>query len=244
VTPKNQHIRSGDNVCPLCQVTDVTIRYSHIFHASGGIVLATARSGGKRGGGAPALAGARISIHDLVMDDISRKYIGGARLFSVSNGWPTNPLNTITINHVTGFQDADGGALTLGNQMSNPPMYGFVFTNNILTTGRFPVASVGGGKTSCAHSGTPAQKIANCFTSYAFENNALVAAPAQYPPSSWPAGNFFPTDMNDVGFVQCNGGDGGDYRLQPNSNYKNMGTDGKDLGADIAGLNQALAGID
>src|SRR5258706_1895637 len=101
VTPKNQHIRSGENVCPLCQVTDVTIRYSHIFHASGGIVLATARSGGKRGGGAPALAGARLSIHDLVMDDISRKYIGGTRLLSVSKCLPTKSLDTININHAT-----------------------------------------------------------------------------------------------------------------------------------------------
>jgi hypothetical protein len=244
LTPKNQHTKSGNNVCPVCQVTDVTIRYAHIFHAGGGIVMATARSGDKSGGGAPALAGARFSIHDVVIDDISKRYIGGARLFSVSNGWPTNPLNTITIDHVTGFQDANGALLSVGNQNSNPQMYGFVFTNNIVTTGRYPVWSVGGGKTGCAYSGTPAQKIANCFASYTFSNNALIAAPAQYPPSAWPDGNLFSADMTDVRFVQCDGGDGGDYQLQPDSPYKNKGTDGKDLGADIAGLNQALAGID
>jgi hypothetical protein len=244
LTPKNQHTRSGDNICPLCQVTDVTIRYAHVIHAGGGIAMATARSGNKMGGGGAALAGARFSIHDVVIDDISRKYIGGARLFSVSNGWPANPLNTITINHVTGLTEADGSLMSVGNQNYNPPMYGFVFTNNIVTTGKFPVWSVGGGKTGCAHSGTPAQKIANCFTTYTFTNNALVAAPAHYPPSSWPAGNMFPPDMNDVDFVQCNNGNGGDYRLQPNSPYKNMGSDGKDLGADIPGLNQALAGIE
>ena len=77
-----------------------------------------------------------------------------------------------------------------------------------------------------------------------FTNNALVAVPAHYPASSWPAGNMFPPDMNDVDFVQCDNGNGGDYRLQPNSPFKNMGTDGKDLGADIPGLNQALAGIE
>ena len=244
LTPKNQHTKSGDNICPVCQVTDVTIRYAHIIHAGGGIAMATALSGNKLGGGAPALAGARFSIHDVVIDDISKKYIGGARLFSVSNGWLNNPLNTVTINHVTGFQDTDGSALSLGNQMSNPQMYGFVFTNNIVTTGRYPVWNVGGGKTSCAFSGTPAQKLANCFTTYTFTNNAIVAAPAHYPPSSWPAGNFFSSNMDQVDFVQCNNGDGGDYQLQPGSPYKNMGTDGKDLGADIAGLNQALAGIE
>ena len=78
-------------------------------------------------------------------------------------GWPANPLHTVTINHVTGFQDADGSLMSVGNQNYNPPMYGFVFTNNIVTTAGYWLWSVGGGKTSCAHSGTPAQKIANCF---------------------------------------------------------------------------------
>ncbi len=249
LTPKNQHTGSGAYVCPLCQVTDVTIRYVRVAHAGGGISISTGCDLGCQNSkndnhGGQALAGARYSIHDLVIDDISRKYIGAARLFSVSNGWPANPLHTVTINHVTGFQDADGSLMSVGNQNYNPPMYGFVFTNNIVTTGGYPLWSVGGGKTSCAHSGTPAQNIFNCFATYTFTNNALVAVPAHYPASSWPAGNMFPPDMNDVDFVQCDNGNGGDYRLQPNSPFKNMGTDGKDLGADIPGLNQALAGIE
>jgi hypothetical protein len=162
----------------------------------------------------------------------------------VKNSWPTNPVNTITINHITGFADSNGGILILGNQTSNPAMYGFVFTNSIVTTGSYPVWNVYGGKTSCAYSGTPAQKLANCFTTYTFTNNALVAAPAHYPPTSWPDGNLFAPDMNNVDFVQCNGGNGGNYELQPGSPYKNKGTDGKDLGADIVGLNEALAGVE
>ena len=243
LTPKNQHDKSGANVCPTCEVTDVTIRYTHIIHAGGGIVIATALSGDKVGG-APATAGTRFSIHDVVMDDISQKYLGGGKLFLVANVWPASPVNTIAINHITGFPDPNGGILTLGNQSSDPAMYGFVFTNSIVTTGRYPVWSVGGGATVCAYSGTPAQKIANCFATYTFENNALVAAPSQYPPSSWPTGNLFASDMNDVGFVQSDDGNGGNYELQPGSLYKKKGTDGKDLGADIVGLNHALAGVE
>ena len=41
-----------------------------------------------------------------------------------------------------------------------------------------------------------------------------------------------------VGFVDY---DNGDYRLSPSSLYKNAGTDGKDLGADIGGVNAATA---
>jgi hypothetical protein len=245
LTPKNHRTKSGNNVCPICEVTDVTIRYTHIFHAGGGIVIATDLSrGGKRGGGGPATAGARFSIHDVVMDDISRKYVGGGRLFFVTNAWPANPVNTITINHITGFPDSNGGILTLGNQSSNPAMYGFVFTNSIVTTGKYPVWGVGGGSTDCAYKGTPAFKIANCFTTYTFANNALVGSPKAYPPSSWPTGNLFASDLNKVDFAQYDDGNGGNYELRPGSPYKNKGTDGKDLGADIVGLNEALAGVE
>jgi len=245
LTPKNQHTKSGNNVCPICEVTDVTIRYTHIFHASGGIAIGTGLSGsGKRGGGAPAKAGTRFSIHDVVMDDISRKYFGGGRLFFVANAWPANPVNTITINHITGFPDSNGGILTLGNQSSNPPMYGFVFINSIVTTGKYPVWGVGGGFTDCAYKGTPAFKIANCFTTYTFANNALVGSPKTYPPSAWPIGNLFSSDPNDVDFAQYDDGNGGNYELRPGSPYKNKGTDGKDLGADVVKLHEELAGVE
>ena len=52
------------------------------------------------------------------------------------------------------------------------------------------------------------------------------------------------SDLNDVGFVRCDDGNGGDYELQASSPYKNRGTDGKDLSADIVGLNQVLAGVE
>lgn len=243
LTPKSQHSKSGGNVCPSCVVTDVTIRYTHIFHASGGFEIATDISGNGKGG-APATEGTRFSIHDVVLDDINRRYLGGGRLFLVKNSWPTNPINTITIDHVTGFADSLGGVVSLSNKSSNPPMYGFVFTNNIVYTGKNPISSAGGGDTTCAHSGTPAERIANCFSTFTFTNNAIVGAPAHYQPSSWPTGNFFASDMNEVDFVQCDNGNGGNYELQASSPYKNMGTDGRDLGADIAGIKQRLAGVE
>jgi hypothetical protein len=55
---------------------------------------------------------------------------------------------------------------------------------------------------------------------------------------------MFPQTANDVGFVNFNSGNGGNYELQPNSPYKNKSTDGKDLGADIAGLNATLANVE
>jgi hypothetical protein len=166
-------------------------------------------------------------------------------LFEVVNGWPVNPLNTVTINHITGFPDANnGGILIMGNEMANPTMYGFVFTNSIVTAGRFPVWNSGGGQGSCAVKDVPITSLTNCFTTYTFANNGLITAPPKYGPSSWPANNMFAQNVDSVDFTNFNNGNGGNYELLPNSPYKNMGTDGKDLGADIVGLNEALANVE
>jgi len=245
LSPKNQHTRRNGNVCPLCQVTDITVRYSRISHGGGGMQLATSISGsGIDEGGGAALAGMRWSIHDVVIDDVSRFYVGGGSLFEVMNGWPSNPVNTVTINHITGFPDAEGHLFIMGNKAPNPSMHTFVFTNNLVTTSRYPVWNAGGGRASCAFPDTPVTSISACFSSYTFGNNALLAYPQQFPPSSWPTGNLFAPDMSKAGLTQFNNGVGGNYQLLPNSPYKNAGTDGRDLGADIAGLEAALAGVE
>jgi hypothetical protein len=242
LTPKNQHTQSGPCVCPICQVTDVTIRYVHVSHAGGGIQMATAISGDGKNG-QPALAGTRWSIHDVVLDDLSKKYVGGGTGFLMLNAWPKNPLNTVTINHTTAIPDPDGHIMLIGNIVSTAPMYGLVFTNNLVVTGAHPVWNTGD-KASCAVKDIPISTITKCFSTFTFSNNALVAAPPAFPPSTWPANNAFPKTIDDVGFANYNNGNGGNYELQPGSPYKNQGTDGKDLGADIVGLNAALANVE
>jgi hypothetical protein len=205
--------------------------------------MATALSGNGRDG-APALAGARWSIHDVVLDDLSKKYVGGGGLFLIMNVWPKNALNSVTINHVTGFPDPNSHVLEIGNiYATSAPMYGLVFTNNMVMTGRYPVWNTGG-TTSCAFYDMPLTSVGKCFTTYTFSNNALVGTPANFPASVWPAGNLFPQTAIDAGFISYNNGNGGNYELQPSSLYKSKGTDGKDLGADIVGLNAALANVE
>jgi hypothetical protein len=240
LTPKNQHTQQGPNVCPLCQVTDVTIRYSHISHGGAGIQMATTISKD----GAPALAGARWSIHDVVIDDLNTKYLGGGTPFEVLNLWPKNALNNVTINHVTAFPDPTSHMMIVGNTYKDNPMTGFVFSNNMIVTGAHPIWNTGGGQDSCAYYDIPVISIKECFTTYTFSNNALIATPDAFPPSKWPTVNLFPASVADAGFVNYNNGNGGNYELQANSPYKGKGTDGKDLGADIVGLNAALANVE
>ena len=242
LTPKNQYTKKGKSVCPACQVTDVTFRYNQISHSASGFELGT----GLSDGGTAAMAGARYSIHDVVVDDLSTKYVGGGTGFEIANGWPKNPLNTVTINHVTVFPDTGSHIMIIGNYEQHPQMYGLVFTNNLVLTGEYPVwNSLGSqGGTSCSDKDVPVTIITRCFTTYTFRNNGLIASPSAFPPSDWPASNFFPASPDAVEFVNYNGGNGGNYELQSSSPYKNKGTDGKDLGADIVGLQQQLANVE
>ncbi len=243
LTPKNQHTQDGRDVCPICQVTDITIRYARISHAGGGFEMATALSGNGVNG-APALAGERWSIHDVVLDDLSPKYLGNGGIFLIMNVWPVNPMNSITINHVTGFPDPAAHMLVLGNiHWTSAPMYGLVFTNNLMTTGRYPVWN-SGGSASCSFADVPVTSISKCFTTFTFSNNAFIGTPSAFPASVWPSGNIFPQTSDSVGFMNYNNANGGDYELQANSVYKNKGTDGKDLGADVVGLKAALANVE
>jgi hypothetical protein len=152
-------------------------------------------------------------------------------------------LQNVTINHVTGFQL--GIMLNLGDNITvNPAMNNFVFTNNLVNAGSVPTKTTGGGGMGdCAYYPAPLTALASCFQSYTFAHNAIIATPASFPPSSYPAENYFPTTAAAVGFVSYRNGKGGDYHLQSTSPYKNAGTDGKDLGADMDALEAALAGV-
>jgi hypothetical protein len=236
LTPKNQ--ASGSlNVCPLCQVTDVTVRYSTISHVGSGLQVANGLSSNN---GAP-LAGERYSIHDITVDDINPTlYAGTGVLAQVSMGIGAPVLQDVLFNHITGFPYDE--VLNVGDDTSSPKMVNFTFNNSIVNAGLYPVWSTGG-TTNCAFFNKPITTFPACFNPWYFTNNAIVALPKNTPINDWPTGNFFPANMTAVGFTKYNNGIGGNYQLLPTSPYKNAGTDGLDLGANITMINSLTKNV-
>jgi hypothetical protein len=233
LTPKNQASGAG-NLCAICQVTDVTIRYNAISHVGAGMQIGNGMSGR---GGAP-LDGQRYSIHDITIDDIDgAKYGGPGEFAQVSVGAGAPLLQNVTLNHVTAFPA--NRLFIIGDQVATSPMKNFVFTNSIVNAGAYPVWSTGGGPANCAVHNAPLPTFESCFSNYTFAANAIIAS----PPTKWPPKNFFPASAGAVRFVNYNAGNGGDYHLQSSSPYKGLGTDGKDLGADVNALDAAIAGV-
>jgi hypothetical protein len=239
LTPKNQAIGT-ESVCPVCQVTDITIRYVKISHVGGGLQLGN----GVSDNGGVARAGERYSIHDVTIDDIdATKYEGYGVFAQVSTGKGAPVLHDVTINHVTAFQQ--GVMLNIGDDVSvNRPMSNFVYTNNIVNAGTAPTQTTGGGAANCAYPGTPMIVLPACFRTFMFSHNAIVATPPDYPPTHYPSGNFFPASLSAINFVNYSSGNGGDYHLRNGSPYRSAGTDGKDLGAEIDAIEAATAGAE
>jgi len=231
LTPK------GNGSCPVCQVTDVTIRYNYVAHMGSGMVI----SNGLADDGEVPLDGGRYSIHDVIFDDINGTKFDGTNVFAQVSTRPGSPvLHDVTINHVTAFPSAT--SFLIGDVLTaDPKMKNFVFTNSIISTGRYPVWSTGtGGTSNCATHDSPLITFNACFSTYIFSHNALVASPSEYPSSTWPTANFFPTSESVVDFVNYIGGN---FALLSTSPYKDAGTDGKDLGANVPVVNAVLTNV-
>jgi len=238
LTPKNQASGVSSNLCPNCFVTDVTVRYNTMSHVGGGMEIAN----GLSDNGGAAFDGQRYSIHDLIVDDVDpAKYAGSGRLAEITTGLGAPLLQNVSINHITAFPPS--GLFSIGGVAGATKMPNFIFTNSLVMAGTYPVWSTGGGTANCAYHDNPLTTFNACFSPYSFVNNSLITSSSNYPPSAWPAGNAFPATAAAVQFVNYNNGNGGDYHLQSSSPYKNAGTDGKDLGADVSTIQSETLGV-
>ena len=154
-------------------------------------------------------------IHDNILVDVTQSLGGNGHMFQSVGG-----TNGLVIDHNTCFQEwnlLDGWSF---------PTNGFVFTNNIA-----PLAGYGVVATS---TGPGTASLNAYFPGWVFQGNVLIGSPVNYPTQ-----NAYVSSADSVGFVDRAGGD---YHLKSTSPYKNAGTDGKDVGADIDAVLAATAG--
>lgn len=232
LTPINQH-----GHCPKCQVTDITVRYNHISNVGGGFGIGNSQ--GSTQGYGWAAAGERYSIHDVLVDKVSKSQYAGYGLFAIMLSSSVNEtLNNVSMQHNTAFPDPTAHVFAIVDEVNTMP--GFVFANNLIVTPPFPMWSGGGGSVNCAASNVPVTILQTCFPGYVFTGNLFVGDLSRYSTSQWPSGQLFTSSTSNVGFANYSGGN---YALASSSPYSNKGTDGRNVGADIAGLTTMLAGV-
>jgi hypothetical protein len=239
LTPKNQALHAG-NVCPSCQVTDVTIRKCTISHVGGGLVLGN----GVSDNGGAARDGGRYSIHDVVVDDIQPDLYNGFGVFaqiSMTPGISASPrLHDVSIDHVTAFTPRI--LFLIGGPRLDPRMTALSITNSIFTAGTQRIATTGGGvDRNCSampQGRAPESVFHDCFVPYTFHHNVIIGGGG-----GWPKDNQTPGSVAEVGFANYKNGNGGDYRLSSGSKFKHAGADRKDVGADLDAIDQATLGV-
>jgi hypothetical protein len=234
LTPKNQSGR-----CPLCRVTDVTIRYNRVSNV--GSVLQIANVADDNGGFASQ--GERYSIHDLLAENVhgAQDRFEGAGLFaqliSISPA-----LKDVQIEHSTAFVPRAAFAImTRSTRLEN-----FKIQNNLLSAGQFSIVSSGGGAANCADQPSlqgPSGVWKSCFVNSTFAHNLMIGD------GGWPSGNWAVKDAKAAGILAT---PGKFYELCSEKSGKECkkaspalaaASDGKDVGVDVKVLQEKLAGV-
>ena len=201
--------RSEWGAAPWAVVQRITFTNNRIANVGGGVLIM-----GKDDGVPNDVETNDITFRNNLFQNVRNDYsVDGSRVIQVHG------TNRVTFDHNTILHANNllrgWGALTGG----------FVYTNNITHYGGVNA----GVWTDCGMN----QAGLNChFPGNTFTRNAIIGARS----GTFASTNFYPADEGGVGFVDYAAGD---YRLGATSPYKNAGTDGKDLGADIDAIETA-----
>jgi hypothetical protein len=194
-------VRNDGRTAPWSTVQDVTFSNNVVRGSGSGVNMHG------QDDLAPSQPTKRIRIVNNLFDDINGPRWGnaGGRLFQIINS-PSD----VAIEHNTGFQSGHVAMVDSGTPAQN-----FVFRDNIMPNN--DSGFFGSGQ------GTGTQALNYYFPGAIFTKNVLVGGQS----SQYPAGNFFPSSMDQVGFTNRVARD---YRLLSTSPYANAASDGRDIG--------------
>ncbi len=206
-------VRAEAGAAPWAVVEDVTFARNIVRKSGSGInVLGRDTNSGGLG------VTRRVLITDNLFYDLDSTLWGGdGRILQILEG-----AQDITVDHNTFVQQNPKHVIAFGGA----PSPRLTYIHNISLHGVYGVQGTG--------KGTGQATLDYYSPGYSFYKNVLVGGNGSvYPPN-----NFFPASVAQVGFLDAANDD---YRLSDASPYKNAGLDGKDLGADIAGVLAATA---
>lgn len=196
---------------PWTQTADMTIRYNKIRNVGEGFNMA----------GNPAtttaINAARFVITDNVVENVGvTPYNGEGRTFQLLSG-----LSDVVVMH-NSFMSASG---------SSPAAIYFGGGNNARLVVHSNIFSHGSWGVKGDATGAGTASLQRFAPGYLFTNNAVANGGTA---SAYPANNYFPGVLGNLGFMNLSGGN---YLLSSSSAYRNKGYDGRDIGADINTVN-------
>src|SRR2546426_8452482 len=214
--------RAGNCGCSWHVVKDVAITHNIIKNTTSGFTNMGTDNSGTTEPLQRVLLKDNLFVHIGAYPDVAWGMQGKVHYTSTPSGSGFSDVtidpNPVLVSHVNAFYNMyvfGGGGASFQN---------FVFTNNI--------AASGGGL-----NGNTLNTLSSDYPGYLFTKNAMVGG----TDNPYPGSNFFPSSYDSgVGFVSYAGGD---FHLAVSSPYKNAGTDGKDLGADIDAVLAATPGV-
>jgi hypothetical protein len=211
LTPRNQ-----DGKAPWTLVEDVTFRRNIVRHAGGALQITGEDTN------FPSGSTRRVKIVDNLFYDIDAAAWGGSGAFVMIGEGPSD----ITIEHNTIDQTGNIILAFGGTQAAPKRITGFVFRNNLIRHNEFGVIG--------SEQGIGASTLDAYFPDALFVSNTIAGGDA----SRYPKGNtFISPDQFARVFVDAAAGD---YRLNPGSAARGAASDGKDMGADLVAITQAL----
>ena len=213
-------LKSADQegTAPWSVTQDVTFTDNVVRHAASAIAIE-----GRDPGGAVSFT-RRVTVVDNVFDDIDgRTWKGSGDFLQITDGSAApdgsrNGPGDVTIDHNTAFQ-------TRNVISAEGVSKGFVYTNNITPHNRYGVHG--------SDLATGLDTLTHDFPGSVFAGNVLIHGKC----SDYPAGNYCPATLEDVGFVDYSGGN---FRLAQGSPFRGAATDGADIGADIDAVEAAV----
>jgi hypothetical protein len=228
--------------CTWCAVMDVTFTNNIVRHSGGGMsfqandyVHASVSTGRTK----------RIKVSNNLFYDLSgskwknlsTNTNAASYLFYLPSGASKPGPEDVEISNNTAFHT--GNMISVGHKTDTTfwEKPGFVYKNNIAAHNSYGVFGEG-------TTGFDGPSITAYFPGGVFTNNIIMGQRSSTDTRDWSAnykdypGNFFPKSWSDVGFTNFSGGN---FALSGSSEYKNVGTDGQDIGVNWNVLNAATA---